>query len=1187
LTVVRAGIFGICMTLLGLASTPVLAQVPATPVPRQLSVADGLPSSNINGFAEDHFGYLWMASRDGLARYDGRGYRLWRVEDGLRDNLVWSVHVDARNQLWIGTQNAGLAMLSADRRNFRFYDQATHPGMGSNAIWAITSTPDGSVWFGTATGGLHRLGPDGAIRRFMPEPGNPRSLPSAAVGYLAVTGDGSLWAGTRNGLARWTGGDFERVGDDVLPSPTINGLNVDRLGRMWIATMGGVVMRDSGGQFHRHTWAGESAGSVLSMLFHGVDGSYWLDTRTGLGHVWKGTLRNVPLYSVQERGLVRPNWSVAHEDREGGLWFASTNAGLWRLPASWQQFSVLSRRLDEPQSLRNPYALALASSRNGGIWVVGTRGALDRVNPATGEVEHHLAPIDGTRWAQSVAEDANGRVWMGSRDALIRYDPESRQAQRWYQHDAVDAAMPGDGEILRTCANGTMWMYSEIGGIQQRDLQGRVLRHIARGAHGLPASTAVEEMRCGPKDQLWLATAAGMLQWDPVQDRFNPVPGGPTSHVYTFRVTGDGVAWLVGMGKIEQYLWNGHSLQLLDTIGAERDYPALAAGSVLIDHDGVAWASSARGLIRIDPGSRAIRLYGVHDGLPGQEFRRRALVQASSGQIAGGTPEGLVLFDPKMVKPSSRRPPLVVERVDVRRGDHIEDLTYATPLEVDEDDRDLRIVARLLSFADSSTNIYRFRLGGYDTDWVEVDAAGERVFSRLPSGRYVLEIQARNADNMWSQVETLSFHVLPPWWRSVGGIVALSSVLAIVLGVVVYLYRRRLRRRNEWQLTVHKRELAEQASLAKTRFLATLGHELRTPMTGVLGMSELLLASELSTKQRGYTDAIRRAGHHLLRLVNDTLDLARIEAGRLELMEQRFDLNQLVDEVYELMLPLAQRRGLEFTLQNRLGGRVVAEGDPVRLRQILLNLLGNAIKFTSYGSVVLRIDGLEGDGGLRFDIEDTGPGISAEQQKRLFLRFEQAEGAKTAARYGGSGLGLAICRELSLAMNGRITVDSEPGKGSRFTVELPIPWKAQSVEQVAGADSPAGAGRQLPALRILLVEDDPTVAEVIIGLLSGAGHQVAHAAHGLAALTEVASAPVDVAMLDLDLPGLDGLALAQQLRVLGYEMPLIAVTARSDAEAESQAMMAGFDGFLRKPVTTDMLLEMIASVLPAGFIPSS
>ncbi|MCC4595348.1 ATP-binding protein [Xanthomonas campestris pv. phormiicola] len=1167
--------------LLLLWSTAVVAAVPPTPQPRQLTVADGLPSNSINGFAEDQLGYLWLASSDGLARFDGRGYRIWRIEDGLRDNKIWTVHVDAQNRVWFGTQNAGMGMLSADRRTFRYYDRSNYPQIGGATVFAIASTPDGSIWFGTANGGLDRLQPDGALSRYMPMPGDERSLPSPAVISLATTPDGTLWVGTRGGLARWTGHDFERLPASALPRPEVQGLTPERDGALWVASQGGARLLRADGNVVAPYWSNLPSESVLGMLVHDRHGNRWFDTLDGLGRESDaGQIRNVPLYSNSAHGLVKPNWSLAFEDREGDLWFASFNAGLWYLPANWRQFSVLSYRVDDPDSMGNPYVIATAASRDGGVWLAGTRGVLDKLDPGNGAVRHHITALFGRDWSRALVEDGQGRVWAAAPAGLLRYDPSSGEVRRWGKQSGADAPMPGDVDRAMVGSDGRLWLFGEVGGAQIRDLDGHVLRNIAPGADGLPSELTVDDARPGPLGQPWLLGQHGVLAWDATSERFAPVPGAPTRALSAFTVTDGNVVWLASLGRLERYLWDGGRLSLLDRIDAEQEFPSLAPNGIVVDASGVAWLSSVRGLIRVDPASKAIRSYSVHDGLPNQEFRVQTLTQARSGQILGGTPDGVVLFEPSEVVPSRRQPPLVIERIGVRRGERALDLLHAGSIVLQEGDRDLHVVARLLSFSDTDANTYRFRLSGYDPDWVDVGASGERLFSRLPSGHYTLEMQARTADKVWSKVTTLRFRVLPPWWRSPWGMTGLALLALLALWLASYLYRRRLRRRNAWQLALHKQELAEQASLAKTRFLATLGHEVRTPMTGVLGMSELLLATPLDPRQRGYTESIRRAGAHLLRLVNDALDLARIEAGRLELDRQPFDLGQLIAELEAMMAPMAHSRGLAFALDNAMPAEVTANGDATRVRQILLNLLNNAIKFTDRGGVTLRVAPLHERQDVRFEVADTGPGINAEQQARLFQRFEQADGPRTAARYGGSGLGLAICQELAVAMGGRVELHSRLGVGTRFIVDLPLPWSPEPLHSGTRGEREALAATR--PLRILLVEDDPTVAEVVSGLLGARGHHITHAAHALAALTEVAGSSFDVALLDLDLPGLDGLALARQLRVFGYEMPLIAVTARTDADAEPQARAAGFDGFLRKPVTGDMLAEAIEAVVEPG-----
>ncbi|PPU76995.1 response regulator [Xanthomonas cucurbitae] len=1156
--------------------------LPELPQPRQLTVADGLPSNIVYGLEEDANGYLWLASSDGLARYDGRNFRIWRVEDGLRDNQVWAVHVDKRNQVWIGTGMAGLAMLDAARHGFTFYDGSRYPALRGAVIWNIVSTGDGSIWFGTESSGLFRLRANGTLEHFAHRADDPRSLPDEAIYQLVVDTRGTLWVGTANGLARWTGKDFER---QPLPRGTaqiITQVTADPDGSLWIGTSDDTLLRrDQQGGLRPHGWQAPARYPVLGVLLRDQDGSYWLDTAAGLGHATDSQVHDVPLYNASTHGRVRPNWEAAYQDREGGVWFASPLGGLWHLPSNWRRFAVVVNHKDAGEQGGNLAFQATARSRDGRFWLVGSSGALERVDPVQGRIELVVPSLGTQSWSFSVLEDRKGRVWVGSFGQLTRYDPANGALRQWTSADdrspaaARDAASDATIDSLTQTADGHLWIQTPAA-LQERDEDGHVLRNLQRGTHGLAHDLVMHRLQRGPDGALWLAGNHGLLRWNAASERFAPIAGAPTEQIFDFRFSDNEVAWFAGMGELHRYLWKDGLLRHLDTVGAEQEFPMLAAQGLVIDRDGVAWLSSMRGLIRVDPATRGVRVFGVHDGLPNPQFVPHSLSQSSKGMIVGATPDGLVIFDPAQLKPKDHRVPLVIERVGLRRGERGLDVSHLQPLVVQDGDRDLHFVARLLSFADSESNSYRFRLSGYDPDWIDVGPSGERLFSRLPSGHYTLEVQGRTADGLWSESQKLHFQVRPPWWLAPWGLIALCLLALCIVAAALLLYRRRLRRLNAWQLAVHKQELAEQASRAKTRFLATLGHEVRTPMTGVLGMSELLLKTALDSQQRGYTESIRRAGAHLLRLVNDALDLARIESGRLELDLQPFSVRQLVAEVEALMAPLARERGLHFSLEVGLLGDITASGDPTRIRQILLNLLSNAIKFTEHGVVGLKLTTLGSYQGLRFEVADTGPGINADQKERLFQRFEQGDGARTTSRYGGSGLGLAICQELALAMGGHIEVISRLGAGTRFVVDLPLRWVSANV---APGDEAPRASANLPPQRILLVEDDSTIAEVIVGLLRAQRHSVVHAPHGLAALTEAADGTFDLALLDLDLPGLDGFALARQLRVFGYDMPLIAVTARSDEAAEPAAREAGFDSFLRKPLTGDMLAETMADAL--------
>lgn len=1171
----RRAVIWILLGWLGcLAGAP--ASVPELPQPRQISVFDGLPSNRVNALAEDRKGYLWIATRDGLARYDGVGFRIWRVGDGLRDNFIWAVHVDAQDRVWIGTKQAGLVMLDEQRRGFRHYDRESHPAIGSDDVWSIATTRDGAVWFGTADGGLHRLSSDGRIRRFMPEAGNPRSLPSPGVSRLAVDANGTLWVGTKGGVARWSGRDFERLPLAGAEAAFVNHLNFDGAGALWIGLQSSGFVRRISGRIEALPWNDPVLERpALHMLLEDRQGAHWLDTSSGLARERNGEVLDVPLYSNTSRGMVRPAWSAAYEDREGGLWFASLDAGLWHLPANWRNFTVLQRRVGDDSSPANALVHGVAPASGQGLWLVGSGGVLDRMDPGTGAVEHRMTGVCGSFVNFGVQETRDGAVWIGCFGQLARFDPRSGEVRRWLEDAGVDAALPGEISYFVEAQDGSLWIGSDRG-VQLRAVDGRVLETVLAGdGRGLPPDTRIEQMAPAPDGGLWAVGTTGVHAWNDGARRFEPVPGAPSAHIHSFAIAPDGAVWLARSGMLAAYAWDGAGMKLQRTVDMQQGLPAVAPGGVAVDPLGVVWMTTVRGLVRYDPGRDRLRVYGVRDGLPSHEFNERPIRISPQGYLAAGTADGLLLFHPQQVQWTERTPTLAIESVDLRRGDGRIELPRADIIALRHDDRDLRIVARLLSFTDAHAHRYRFRMAGYDPGWVDVDASGARTFPRLEPGDYRLSVQARTADDEWTPLQHLDFRVQPPWWRTPWAMLGFAVLGLLLLAWVAHGYRLRLRRRHDWHLAEQKRELAEQASLAKTRFLATLGHEVRTPMTGVLGMSELLLSTALDDRQRGYTEAIRHAGDHLMRLVNDALDLARIEAGRLELDLQPFDLHALVRDVVALSAPIASQRRLAFHSDLARDVPRWVQGDAMRVRQILLNLLGNALKFTEHGSVSLRVDA--GADGVHFVVADTGPGLNQEQKQRLFRRFEQAEGARTATRYGGSGLGLAICQELAAAMDGRIGIESVPGKGTDFIVDLPLP----AVAAPAQAQAVAAASRS-STLELLLVEDDATVAEVITGLLQGQGHRVTHAAHGLAALAEAAATRFDLALLDLDLPGLDGLALAKQLRAQGFDRPLLAVTARADSDAEPLARDAGFDGFLRKPLTGAMLREAIDALAPGN-----
>lgn len=1144
---------------------PVLAGDPVTaPWPRPLGPADALPTAALRAVVEDRDGYLWFASDDGLLRFDGHRFSAWRREQGLPDVDVRALHLDAQDQLWLATASQGLLTLSADRREIQ-----SVPGNGAVVlprigVMQITSTPDGVVWVGTLDDGLFARQPDGRWQRV---PLQLHGAPVRRVTALVTDHQGRLWIGTPAGALRREEHRFIQVPLHDDQHVDVHVLWPDPDGGVWVHTPQG-VHRWRDGELHRMP-----EGTAMPVL-RSTAGDLWSAGASGLRlHARGQAPQPVPLRGYA--GAVMSTAAVSHalEDRVGGLWWVGRGEGLWHLPARWRQFTLLAAARDGWPGLDGDHVLALAPSHGRRVWIAGDRGRLQRVDTVSGRSDLGVdyRPDHLRAGTVAIAEDRRGQVWVASGNTLSRYLPGSGGRRHWLLGVGGDA-----GRVdLQACSDGSLWL-GRADRIQRRDADGVLQLSAAPHTLGLVPPSHGPQLLCNDDGRLWATDRSGVKRWLPAQERFAVVEGAPRGEVGAIARGEDGHYWIGSLGVLRRYRWDGQQLRKTHSFGPAHGYPRLLARALVVDAAGVAWAGDARGLVRVDPHGGGVRHFGGDEGLPAQGVLPHGLVRTADGRLAAAVSEGgLLLIDPAGVAGPERAPGLVIHAITARRGKAQITLPVgAGPVPLSGADRHVRVAARLLSSGAPSHVQYRFRLQDHEAQWEESDATGLRVFERLPVGLQTLEVQARQGNGRWSPVRRVTLQVVPAWWQAPP---ARWAAAAAGLGAVwLWGWRFHVRRgrQRRWRWLRARQGHAERASVQRTRFLTTLGTRIRVPMTAVLGWSELLLRSPLPPSQRSRVNSLHHAGEHLLRLMDDALDLASIESGELQLQPAPFVLQRMIEALHALLLPVAQGKALALEWHSTLPASACVIGDARRLRQILLNLLGNALKFTAQGTVRLEAHGGHDGQGIVLRVCDTGPGMTPAQCQRLFQRFEQADGAQTAARYGGSGLGLSISRDLAVAMGGDITVTSVPGQGTCFQVALPLPRGELPTGIVAACalPGPAAAG----ALRVLVVYPSAVVAEVLLAMLASLGHLPTHFP-GADALPPTAAdgAGWDVIVVDPALR-VDGERVGARLSRRWPGVPRVALTARADAAAQREAIAAGFELFLRLPVSRAALGDGLA-----------
>ena len=1135
--------------------------------------SNGLPQNTVYDIVQTPDGYVWLATADGVVRFDGVHFGLFDKSEIPRLGSTHAISFlkSSGGTLWIAFYGPEGGLVRYAEGKFQAYTPAN--GLSNTFFTALAEDRQGNLWIGTE-GGLF-VGRNGVFRRYSAD-----DRLSQKIVSLAIAPDGFVWAVTDRRLLMIAGeGKPALAFSKPIHQP--KRIYFDHAGTLWVGTEHGGVYSMANGRLRRRS-GNEFSNAPVSAIFEDSNHILWVGSLGG------GVCRLRSRFECykQHDGLSSNDVYSLYQDREGSLWIGTALAGLNRLSDS--DFRTYSAGHEQADSV-----WTMHSGPNGRVWAGNDRG-LEQLQNGT-ITEHNLGEA-----VTAIEDDAQGGLWVGTAHGVKRFT--HGKVRRTYT--TAQGLASNKVTALHEDRSGSLWIGSLSGSGGLTRLSKGVFTSFSE-KNGL-ASRRIHTIIEDHRSAIWLGTSKGLTRFQDgafTNYAVRLAPDRENSDVNCIYEDPAGDLWIGTDGSGLVRMRNGALTFFTKADGLFDD----TIWSVLEDDQNHLWMTSNRGLFQVSKAdlndfarqkitSIPLISYGTDDGLVTSEFNgglQSAAVETSDGKMFFASIKGIVEVDQRKVTRNSAPPPIVIESALL---DH-HPLLPGAKLSVGGGSLEFKYGA--LSFLAPEKIVYRYKLEGFDKDWVIAGNRTAAFYTNLPPGRYEFQVIASNSDGSWTAEAssfglTLNPHYYQSWmFRASCGLLVVATPFAIIS------LRQRAQKRMERKLEelirlrsielIKAKEAAEATAAAKSHLLANISHEIRTPVNGLLGMVELIRDAGLTPQQLELSDAAVYSGNALLSVLNEILDFSTLEAGKVKTKKEQLELPKMIASLTHMFSALAQKKGLtlRFQISSEIPDRVL--GDPTRLFQVLVHLINNAIKFTEAGAVVISAEPLRSSRSemeLRVCVEDTGIGIRPEHHEIIFEPFRQADDSLSRT-FGGTGLGLSIVSGLVSVMGGRIWLESELGKGTRFFFTVLLGFDAAVTHEAQGYGAQGSNASSAPGpcdlpMDILVVEDNPINRKFAVGILQRHGHRVTAAENGSDALEKLKQSSFDLILMDIQMPVMNGVEATLEIRRLeensSRHVPIVALTAHASSEDREHCLQAGMDEYLSKPINGKQLATTVIQV---------